>query len=116
MLFFAFKANGGATHKRVRQDKLAKDRRCKSQNLQHHPHVHCVVPGGGLSVDGERWIACRPGFFLLVRVLSSLFRRLFLAQLQEAFDTGQLQFFNALNALQSAGAFARYLAPVQQVE
>ncbi|MFY9327294.1 MAG: IS91 family transposase [Georgfuchsia sp.] len=86
------------------------------QNLQHHPHVHCVVPGGGLSADGERWVACRPGFFLPVRVLSRLFRRLFLAQLQQAFDAGQLQFFNALAALQSPGAFARYLAPVRQVE
>src|SRR5262249_25829599 len=48
------------------------------QNLQHHPHVHCIVPGGGLSPDGERWISCRNGFFLPVRVLSRLFRRLFL--------------------------------------
>jgi hypothetical protein len=69
------------------------------QNLQYHPHVHCVVPGGGLSADGERWVACRPGFFWPVRVRSRLFRRLFLEQLQEAFDAGQLQFFNALEAL-----------------
>src|SRR5215813_14026675 len=52
------------------------------QNLQHHPHVHCIVPGGGLSPDGQRWIACKPGFFLPVRVLSRLFRRLFLQSLQ----------------------------------
>ena len=86
------------------------------QNLQHHPHLHCVVPGGGLSADGERWISCRPGFFLPVRVLSRLFRRLFLAQLQGAFETGRLRFFNALEPLQAPGAFARYLAPVRQAE
>jgi hypothetical protein len=86
------------------------------QNLQHHPHLHCVIPGGGISAGGERWVACRPGFFLPGRVLSRLFRRLFLEQLQEAFDTGQLHFFNALEALQSSDAFARYLAPVRQIE
>jgi Putative transposase/Transposase zinc-binding domain len=86
------------------------------QNLAHHPHLHCVVPGGGLRADGERWIACRPEFFLPVRVLSRLFRRLFLAQLQGAFDTGHLQFFNALEPLQSPTAFARYLAPARRVE
>jgi len=86
------------------------------QNLQHHPHLHCVVPGGGLSADGERWISCRPGFFLPVRVLSRLFRRLFLAQLQRAFEAGRLRFFNALEPLQAPGAFARYLAPVRQAE
>ncbi len=86
------------------------------QNLQHHPHLHCVVPGGGLSADGEHWISCRPGFFLPVRVLSRLFRRLFLAQLQDNFDAGRLRFFNALEALQTPGAFARYLAPARQVE
>ena len=61
------------------------------QNLLHHPHVHCVVPGGGIAPDGERWIACRPGFFLPVRVLSRLFRRLFLEQLRHAFDAGMLR-------------------------
>ena len=86
------------------------------QNLLHHPHLHCVVPGGGLSADGERWIDCRPGFFLPVRVLSRLFRRLFLAQLQAAFDAGRLRFFHALEPLQVAEAFARYLAPVRQAE
>jgi Transposase zinc-binding domain/Putative transposase len=65
------------------------------QNLQFHPHLHCVVPGGGLSPDGERWVHCRPNFFLHVRVLSRLFRRLFLELLQHAFDSGKLQFFNA---------------------
>jgi hypothetical protein len=86
------------------------------QNLLHHPHLHCVVPGGGLSADGERWISCRPGFFLPVRVLSRLFRRLFLGQLQRAYDAGHLRFFNALEPLQLPGAFARYLAPVRQSE
>ena len=86
------------------------------QNLLHHPHLHCVVPGGGIAPDGERWIACRPGFFLPVRVLSRLFRRLFLAQLQAAFDAGQLHFFNALVPLQVTKAFARYLAPVRKTE
>ena len=86
------------------------------QNLLHHPHLHCVVPGGGLSADGERWVSCRPGFFLPVRVLSRLFRRLFLEQLQTAFEGGHLRFFNALEPLQAPGAFARYLAPVRQAE
>ena len=86
------------------------------QNLLHHPHLHCVVPGGGLSADGERWVSCRPGFFLPVRVLSRLFRRLFLAQLQGAFEAGQLRLFNSLEPLQAPGAFAKYLAPVRQAE
>ncbi len=86
------------------------------QNLLHHPHLHCVVPGGGLSADGERWVSCRPGFFLPVRVLSRLFRRLFLEKLQTAFDGGHLRFFNALEPLQAPAAFARYLAPVRQAE
>jgi hypothetical protein len=86
------------------------------QNLMHHPHLHCVVPGGGLGSDGERWISCRPGFFLPVRVLSRLFRRLFLARLQRAFDAGELRFFNRLEALSSPAAFARYLARVRQAE
>ena len=86
------------------------------QNLLHHPHLHCVVPGGGLSADGERWIYCRPGFFLPVRVLSRLFRRLFLEQLQRAFDAGHLHFYHALKELQTPAAFARYLAPLRQAE
>jgi hypothetical protein len=69
------------------------------QNLLLHPHVHCVVPGGGLSPDGQRWIGCRPGFFLSVRVLSRLFRRLFLEALQHAFDKGQLQEANEFQPL-----------------
>lgn len=82
------------------------------QNLMHHPHLHCVVPGGGISADGQRWVSCRPGFFLPVRVLSRLFRRLFLAELRQAHQAGSLAFFNSLAPLQEAGAFARYLAPV----
>lgn len=86
------------------------------QTLTHHPHLHCVVPGGGLSLDGERWISCPHGFFLPVRVLSRLFRRLFLTLLQEAFNTGSLHFYNDLEALHSPVAFAKYLAPVRIVE
>jgi hypothetical protein len=74
------------------------------------------VPGGGISPDGQRWIACRPGFFLPVRVLSRLFRRLFIAQLRSAFDGGELRFFHGLATLQDPGAFARYLAPVTRAE
>jgi hypothetical protein len=77
------------------------------QNLQVHPHLHCVVPGGGLSPGGQRWVPCRPGFFLPVRVLSSLFRRLFLESLQKAFDSGKLQFFAALESLREPDAFAQ---------
>lgn len=80
------------------------------QNLLFHPHLHCLVPGGGPSLDGQRWVSCRPGFFLPVRVLSRLFRRLFLQSLQKAFDAGRLQFFTALEALRERAAFARHLA------
>jgi hypothetical protein len=79
------------------------------QTLQHHPHVHCVVPGGGLSLDSTRWIACRRGFLLPVRVLSRLFRRLFLRDLQNAFDTGNLRFFGKLSDLSDPEVFARRL-------
>lgn len=83
------------------------------QNLLFHPHLHSVVPGGGLSPDGTRWIPCRPAFFLPVRVLSRRFRRLFLQSLEKAFDEGHLQFFSALEALQDRQAFLRYLAPLR---
>ena len=86
------------------------------QNLLHHPHLHCVVPGGGLSPDGQRWIACRPGFFLPVRVLSRLFRRRFLTMLQQAFAAGSLKFHHALAELEDPGTFARYLAPTARAE
>ncbi|MGE7418070.1 IS91 family transposase [Methylobacterium tarhaniae] len=84
--------------------------------LTHHPHVHLVVPGGGLSPDGARWIACRPGFFLPVRVLSRLFRRLFLDRLAEAHRTGRLAFHGELAALADADAFAAHLAPMRRTE
>jgi Zn finger protein HypA/HybF involved in hydrogenase expression len=79
--------------------------------LTHHPHVHWIVPGGGISLDGERWISCRPRFFLHVRVLSRLFRRLFLEKLRAAHQTGRLRFFTDLAHLAERQAFARYLAP-----
>ena len=60
------------------------------QTLVHHPHLHCVIPGGGLASDGSGWVACRPGFFLPVRVLSRYFRRVLLQALQDAFESGQL--------------------------
>jgi hypothetical protein len=84
------------------------------QNLFHHPHVHCIVPGGGLSPEG-RWIACRPGFFLSVRVLSRLYRRLFLERLQAAFDGGRLGFFGELAGLANPTAFAAHLRPLRKV-
>ena len=74
------------------------------QNLLFHPHLHCVVPGGGLSPDDDRWGACRPGFFLPVRVLSRLFRRLFLEALERAFHKGELQFFSSLGPLKLGAA------------
>ena len=82
------------------------------QNLLHHPHLHCVIPGGGLSADHERWIASKPGFFLPVQVLSELFRRLFLEALEEAFRKGELQFFGELTPLAEPAAFADYLVPL----
>jgi hypothetical protein len=84
--------------------------------LTHHPHVHMIVPGGGLSLDGERWIACRPGFFLPVRVLSRLFRRLILEKLAAAHAAGALRFFGKHAALSNAPAFAAYLAPLRNSE
>jgi hypothetical protein len=84
--------------------------------LTHHPHLHCIVPGGGLSPDGERWISCRPGFFLPVRVLSRLFRRLFLDKLAAAHDAGRLHFFGDHAALAERRAFAASLAPLRNIE
>ena len=83
------------------------------QNLMFHPHLHCVVPGGGLSPDGSRWIPCRKEFFLPVRVLSRRFRRLFVESLEKAFDAGQLQFFSALEELRDRTAFRRLLGRVR---
>ena len=84
--------------------------------MTHHPHVHIVVPGGGLSLDGSRWIACRPGFFLPVRVLSRLFRRLFLDRLAEAHRAGGLAFHGDLAPLADPAAFAAHLAPLRRAE
>jgi len=84
--------------------------------MTHHPHVHMIVPGGGIALDGQRWIACRPGFFLPVRVLSRLFRRLFLAKLAAAHAAGRLAFFGDHAALADAQAFAAHLAPLRQTE
>jgi len=86
------------------------------QNLHFHPHLHCVVPGGGLSPDGERWVSCRPGFFLPVRVLSRLFRRLFLTALKRSFDAGELKFFGSIEALLDRGRFAELLTKAKQRE
>jgi hypothetical protein len=84
--------------------------------LTHHPHVHGIVPGGGLSPDGERWVACKPGFFLSVRVLSRLFRRRFLDELARVHRTGRLQFFGEHAALADPQVFASWLAPLHQCE
>ena len=82
----------------------------------HHPHVHCIVPGGGIPLDGEGWIACRPGFFLPVRVLSRLFRRLVLEKLAAAHEAGRLLFFGDHLRLADTKAFARSLAPLRKTE
>ena len=84
--------------------------------LTHHPHVHGIVPGGGLSPDGKRWVSCKPGFFLSVRVLSRLFRRRFLEALEEAHRAGKLQFFGDSVGLSDPKAFARWLAPLRKIE
>jgi Putative transposase/Transposase zinc-binding domain len=85
-------------------------------NLLHHPHLHCVVSGGGLSSDGTAWIACQARFFLSVRVLSRLFRRLFLEYLLKAFDAGKLEFFSSLESLRDRCAFLDHLAPTREAE
>lgn len=84
--------------------------------LTHHPHVHCIAPGGGLAPDGRRWIACRPGFFLPVRVLSRLYRRLLLEKLAAAHRARKLAFFGDLAALDDADRFASHLAPLRHTE
>jgi hypothetical protein len=84
--------------------------------LTHHPHVHMIVPGGGLSPDGTRWIACRPGFFLPVRVLSRLFRRMFLDGLSALHGAGKLAFFGDLEGLIDRTAFAAWLASLRKLE
>jgi Transposase zinc-binding domain/Putative transposase len=84
--------------------------------MTHHPHVHMIVPDGGISPDGERWVSCRKGFFLPVRVLSRLFRRLFLEKLATAHGAGLLHFFGDHAHLDGAPAFAAYLAPLRRAE
>src|ERR1700681_2900449 len=86
------------------------------QTLQHHPHVHCVVPGGGPSLDGTRWVACRPGFFLPVRVLSRLFRRLFLRELENAFEAGKLRFFGKLANFFEAQGLKGHLGELRRID
>ena len=85
-------------------------------NLGYHPHLHCVVPGGGLSPAGDRWISCRPGFFLPVRILSRRFRTVFLAELERAFRLGRLRFGGTLAPLADPAAFGRYLRPLRRSE
>ena len=84
--------------------------------MPHHPHVHGIVPGGGLSIDGEQWIHCRPGFFLPVRVLSRLFRRLFLERLLEAYQAGELKFFGEHRLLTDGRAFDNWIKPLRKIE
>jgi len=84
--------------------------------LTHHPHVHGIVPGGGLAIDSDRWVSCRPGFFLSVRVLSRLFRRLFLQALLRAHEDGKLHFFGEHAELADAAAFAQWLASLRKIE
>jgi hypothetical protein len=84
--------------------------------MTHHPHVHMIVPGGGISPDGKRWVSCRPGFFLPVRVLSRLFRRLFLEKLVAAHAVGRLSFFGDHVHLADAQSFAAFLAPLRKAE
>ena len=86
------------------------------QTLVHHPHLHCVIPGGGLANDGSGWVACRPGFFLPVRVLSRYFRRVLLAALEDAFESGRLRFAGRLQPLADSRRFAEHLRPARQTE
>lgn len=84
--------------------------------MTHHPHIHMIVPGGGLSLDGTKWVACKPGFFLHVRVLSRLFRRLFIDGLMALHRSGKLTFFSDLGRLTQAQAFAEWLTPFRKTE
>ncbi|MGO7317006.1 IS91 family transposase, partial [Rhizobium ruizarguesonis] len=86
------------------------------QNLHYHPHIHCIVPGGGLSFDQSRWVACRQSFFLPVRLLSRLFRRLFLNELKQAYDLGQLQFFGDIAGLADPLAFNRTIKAARRID
>jgi len=82
--------------------------------MTHHPHIHMIVPGGGISLDGKRWVASRPAFLLPVRVLGKLFRRLFLTQLMELHGAGRLQFFGDQSRLSDRHTFLRHLAPAHK--
>src|SRR6202048_246514 len=82
--------------------------------MTHHPHVPMIVPGGGISLDGQRWISSRPAFLLPVRVLGALFRRLFLTRLIELHEAGRLAFFGTLAGLTNRRLFLRHLAPVRK--
>ena len=84
--------------------------------MTHHPHVHCIVPGGGLSLDRERWVACRPDFFLPVRVLSRYFRRVFLERLGQLHADGRLTFRGKLNGLEEPGAFAKLIDALRKTD
>jgi len=84
--------------------------------MTHHPHVHMIVPGGGISLDGTRWIGCRPDYLLPVKVLSRLFRRLMLEMLVAAHDAGRLQFFGDHTRLTNKAAFKAYLAPLHRTK
>jgi Zn finger protein HypA/HybF involved in hydrogenase expression len=84
--------------------------------MTHHPHIHGIIPGGGLSKDGQQWVACQSGFFLPVRVLSRLFRRLFLELLLKAYQKEQLHFFQQLKSIEDRQAFTRWLKPLRQKE
>jgi len=84
--------------------------------MTHHPHIHMIVPGGGISRDGARWVSCRPGFFLPVRVLSRLFRRLFLGKMEQAHQAGRLSFFGKHTGLADPKAFAAWLAASRKTE
>jgi predicted Zn-ribbon and HTH transcriptional regulator len=86
------------------------------QTLTAHPHLHCVVPGGGISLDGSRWVACRPGFFLPVKVLSHRFRKLYLRYLEQAYAAGKLHFHGDLEDLADGKNFARYVASLAAID
>ncbi len=87
-----------------------------SQNLWAHPHLHCIVPGGGFHPEGQSWIPCRPGFFLPVRVLSRLFRRLFLEALERAYEKGDLELHGSITDLQTPGRFEQWIASLRKTE
>lgn len=82
--------------------------------MTHHPLIHMIVPGGGMSPDGKRWVSSRPAFLLPVRVLGKLFSRLFLTRLVALHDAGRLAFYGSLAQLDNRRAFLRYLAPVRR--